>query len=44
MPEQTPCDHGSTYTSAGGDMEFCLVCGELVRYFADDAQEWVEVQ
>lgn len=39
-----PCKHRSTSVDLVGDLELCDVCGELVRYFADDVQEWVEVQ
>lgn len=39
-----PCEHPLTSVDVVGDLELCDVCGELVRYFADDVQEWVEVQ
>lgn len=39
-----PCEHLRTSVDVVGDLELCDVCGELVRYFAADVQEWVEVQ
>lgn len=39
-----PCEHPRTSVDVVGDLELCDVCGDLVRYFADDVQEWVEVQ